>query len=312
MKYLVVSTAVTDDIVFPDGRRKEGLSGGAGIYALSGIKVWTDEVMIVTGVGRDYLPLHGEWFARNRLATAGLTVKGEHTPRTTVQYFADGEREETPRFGLDHYRTMEPTPADLSRHCAAAAGVYIFKNAVPAFWEAVFDLKKRHGFKLMWEIAADAATPENYPQVATISRHVDVFSINREEAFHLFATRRTDEVVGRLRALNLPLVFLRRGKETALLITNEKTYQAPVIRETRVVDATGGGNSSSGAVLYGFCAGEDPLMAGIMGSISAGYSISQFGPPPLLDEELRGAALRLAAKTYRECREGHNANQSVR
>ena len=57
-KFLVVSTAVTDDILFPDGTIKKGVAGGAGIYALAGMKIWTDDVMIVTGVGKDYFSLH--------------------------------------------------------------------------------------------------------------------------------------------------------------------------------------------------------------------------------------------------------------
>ena len=55
MKYIVASTAVTDEIHFADGKRVETVAGGAGVYALCGIKLWSDDVMLVTGVGADFL-----------------------------------------------------------------------------------------------------------------------------------------------------------------------------------------------------------------------------------------------------------------
>lgn len=63
MKYAVISAAVTDEIRFADGTVKI-VPGGAGIYALSGIKLWEDDVEIVTGVGEDYDSLHGKWYKK--------------------------------------------------------------------------------------------------------------------------------------------------------------------------------------------------------------------------------------------------------
>ena len=54
MKYVIASTAVTDEIHFADGKSVEIVAGGAGIYALCGVKLWCDEVMLATGVSADY------------------------------------------------------------------------------------------------------------------------------------------------------------------------------------------------------------------------------------------------------------------
>lgn len=37
MKYIIASTAVTDEIHFVDGKRTEIVAGGAGVYALCGV-----------------------------------------------------------------------------------------------------------------------------------------------------------------------------------------------------------------------------------------------------------------------------------
>lgn len=305
-KYLAVSTAVTDQIILPDGAAQIPILGGAGIYALAGMKVWSDDVKIVTGIGEDFFALHGSWFKENSLSTAGLSEVVKHTPRNKIQYFFNGEREETPAFGLDHYRLIKPTAADVAQHCPGAAGIYVFRDSDPGFWEPLMALKQQYGFQLMWEIAADAAPPANLGTVKDILKNVDIFSINKQEAFHLFSTNNIDTAASQLQALNLPLVYLRMGAKGAAMVTRYKVQHVPSIANVEVVDPTGGGNSSSGAVLVGFCEGQVPLMAGIMGSISASYAISQYGPPPVLNLAIQQKAKRLAKNEYARCLEFPN------
>jgi sugar/nucleoside kinase (ribokinase family) len=304
-KYLVVSTAVTDEIILSNGTIQNPTLGGAGIYALAGIKVWDDEVAIITGIGKDFLALHGPWFNDNHLSTAGLTEVCEYTPRNTIQYFVDGERKETPVLGADHYKSIIPAAEDIAHYCVNAKGVYVFRDIDQDFWNQLFRLRNQHGFQLMWEIAADVATSENLEVVKSILKNVDLFSINKQEASHLFATNNVKNVIDNLRNLSLPLVFLRMGAEGAYIITRTSLQQIPSIHNFRVIDPTGGGNSSSGAVLVGYCENKDPLMSGIMGSISAAYAISQYGPPPILDFALRQQAETLAGETYENSLERH-------
>ena len=53
MDYIIASTVVTAEIRFADKKTVEKKAGGAGIYALCGIRLWCDSVMPVTGVGKD-------------------------------------------------------------------------------------------------------------------------------------------------------------------------------------------------------------------------------------------------------------------
>ena len=72
MKYIIASTAVTDEIHFVDGKRTEIVAGGAGVYALCGVKLWSDDVMLVTGVGTDFSGIYGEWYKNNNISMDGL------------------------------------------------------------------------------------------------------------------------------------------------------------------------------------------------------------------------------------------------
>ena len=112
MKYVVVSAVVTDEIHFPDGSVKLA-PGGAGFYALCGIRLWSDSVIAVTGIGEDYEKLHGEWYRRNHISMEGFRIKDARFPHTVVEYFPDGERIETPSRGLEHFLSKEKTREDF-------------------------------------------------------------------------------------------------------------------------------------------------------------------------------------------------------
>lgn len=291
MKYIIASTAVTDEIHFADGKRVEKVAGGAGIYALCGVKLWCDDVMIATGVGTDFQGIYGKWYEENHISMEGLIIKDEKTPHTVINYFEDGEREEIPLYGADHYKKIETVPEDLKPYFESAKGIYIFKNSNPEYWKKIIEYKKNSSAKVMWEIGSDATYPENYQNVKEIAKHMDVFSINLTESRNMMGKDDLEEIIKEYQSFDIPLVFLRRGAAGAVMITSEEVTYVPSQKNVDVVDPTGGGNSSSGAVLYGFCEGFSPEKCGIMGSISAAMCLGQYGVPEKITEEMRQEAL---------------------
>lgn len=285
-KYIIASTAVTDEIRFADGNRVEQTAGGAGIYALCGIKLWTDDVLLVTGVGEDYKELYGSWYDKNQVSMDGLIVKDPRTPHTVIRYFPDGERVETPLYGDGHYSRMEVTPEELRPYFKTARGIYIFKNSNKDFWDSVLLYKKESSAAVMWEIANDAAYRENLDMVREIARQVDIFSINWQEARNLTGSDKPAAVILELKSWGLPLIYLRRGGQGAVMITSSEVGNVEAEKNVCVVDPTGGGNSSSGGVLYGFCEGYSPVQCGQMGSKSAAMCITQYGIPELITREV--------------------------
>ena len=295
MNYVIASTAVTDEIRFADGKRVEKVAGGAGSYALCGVKLWSDDVLLATGVGADFDRIYGEWYRRNGLSMKGLIIKDEKTPHTVIQYFEDGEREETPLYGADHYKKIETVPEDLKPYFETAKGIYIFKNSNQEYWKQIIEYKKNSKAVLMWEIGCDATYKENYACVREIARHADIFSINLTESMNLMGKEHPDEIIAEYQSWRIPLVFLRRGAEGAVMITPDTIDYVPPEKNVRLVDQTGGGNSSSGAVLYGFTEGFSPYVCGRMGGIAAAMCISQYGVPEVIDDKLRKEAERKLA-----------------
>ncbi|POP32846.1 carbohydrate kinase family protein [Lactonifactor longoviformis] len=293
MDYIVASTAVTDEIRFSDGKTVEKVAGGAGIYALCGMKLWSDSVLLATGVGADYREIYGEWYETNKISMEGLLVKDEKTPHTVIQYFEDGERTETPLYGPDHYKKIEITPEDLKPYFSASKGIYIFKNDSPDFWEKILVMKKESPAAVMWEIANDATCLEKKEHVREIASRLDILSINMTEARALLGLERKEDIIQEFQSWNLKLVFLRQGARGAVMITPKEAVEVPSCQGVKVMDPTGGGNSSSGAVLCGYCQGYSPAECGRMGSISAAMCISQYGVPKRIQKEEQEEALRL-------------------
>ena len=77
------------------------------------------------------------------------------------------------------------------------------------------------------------------------------------------------------------MIFLRLGSDGSIIIRNQSITKIPSISCGNVIDPTGAGNSSSAAVLYGYCENYNDYQCGILGSISAAKCIEQFGPPDL-------------------------------
>lgn len=292
MRYVIASSVETDEIHQPDGSVYKNMPGGCGIYALAGIKLFTDNVTVVSGIGRQYLERHGKWYEQNNISRDYLHVRGDVTPTTIVTYFKDGSRIDEPNIGLWEFREMDPAFEEIKAACGAdTLGIYTFKHFDKDYLDKLISLKKQLGCKLMWEISSDAAIPENLDEILHYLKNIDIFSLNFAEACDLFGTQSLDGIVNAFSNAESNWVFLRRGANDALMLAQSGVYYCPSIKDAIVVDTTGGGNSSSAAALYAMCEGFGPQEAGIAGAVAASYIIAQYGPPKTFDSSVRKQAV---------------------
>ena len=61
MKYVVAGNAVADCINYADGSSAGFRPGGATLFALTGIQLWTDDVLLCGGFGEDYMQQLGDY-----------------------------------------------------------------------------------------------------------------------------------------------------------------------------------------------------------------------------------------------------------
>jgi len=288
---LIVAAALMDTLVFADGRAETNIAGGAGLHALAGAALFSDDALLVTGTGEDLDTTFGPWLERNGLSRDGLRYADPHTPRNLLRYIDERTRTETPIYGDEHFQRVEPNASDLERSIEGARSAYIFRNAEPSFWDRALALHKTRKFLLLWEIGLDACSPSQRPTVQALAAEVDALSLNLEEARLLFAREDETELVRRLAAWPVPCIFLRVGGRGSYVIEHGGTTFVPSV-SVDPVDVTGGGNAYSGAALVGLADGRGGLMAAAMGAVAASVAIRQLGLPEPRDPQLRIEAHR--------------------
>jgi sugar/nucleoside kinase (ribokinase family) len=281
--YIVVANIIGDDLILPDGTRRNAVLGGAGTYAAAGMRIWSDSVGIVSGVGADFEQLYGSWFNRNYIDTQGLQVRASDTPRSWVNYQAADERTEMPQFGMDHFQMMEPFIHDLPARYQSARGLYLFRDTNSAYWDEVFSFQADHHPIIIWELHAGAAAADQWDHVAAILARVDLLSLNLSEARQLCQLAEPVQIVEKLLETGVKGVALRCGAQGSVVADQASIWQIPVV-PANIVDVTGAGNAFTGGFLVGYCqSNSNILVAGQCGTVSASFMLQQFGPPEAID-----------------------------
>lgn len=309
MKYVIASCVQEDGIWAPGiGEEKRAL-GGAGLYAYAGIRIFEDNVALLCNVERGHLKNHCAWYERNCVETAGIFECLENDGITKVVYSSNGSREDVPQAGLEKKRLRNPSIAQLEQTCIAGEreknrvkGVYMFRHFDESYLRDAIRLSKIYRFLILWELAADSAAEEYFHEIVKLCRDISVFSLNVEEAGMLTGYGSGEDIMSCFQREGFPCVFLRCGSEGAWILTPDERYFCPSVPGCEVVDTTGAGNASSGAVLYGICEGEALGKAGIMGSVAASCIIRQYGPPSVFSRAMRDGAWSLSENMYKKQR----------
>lgn len=93
--FLAVGNCTLDDVVSPAGKIACGQPGGNAVYAAAGMRLWGENVSLVSVVGADY---PAEWLEQLRQAGIDLSavtrIDEPHLLRVRSFYFADGRRTE--------------------------------------------------------------------------------------------------------------------------------------------------------------------------------------------------------------------------
>lgn len=286
--YYVLTQLLIDDIHLPSGEQHKNQLGG-GIYAAAGMRIWSEHVGFCCAPGPDFEGNYDHWFFDNQVEISG----GRRTKNCThaiINYFPDGEREEILLPGCATHHESQPLVSEIPFEYKNCKGMYFFKDCEEEFWNQLIPYLNQSSSVSCWEILGSAAVPQNRDFIGEALHHVDLFSFNLTEGKRLTGNNRPDEIVKALIKLNAKNVILRMGENGALVSSGNGIYHIPAAKTT-VVDVTGGGNSSTGGFVTGFCQSDgDIVKAGLCAAISASYILQQYGVPPVITEDLMNDA----------------------
>ncbi|MCE5188696.1 MAG: PfkB family carbohydrate kinase [Eubacteriales bacterium] len=291
--YFVLTQLILDDLYFPGGGKKLHQLGG-GTYTVAGMRVWSKSVGFCCGLGPDYTGNYDHWFQKNGIEMSGAP-RTQKCVRSSVTYFENGERDERVVPGYGTFTEMMPQVSEIPASYRNAKGMYVYKDCDPVYWEALKKYIASSSSVVCWEIDSFYATREHRQNIADSLGSIDLFSLNLTEGRRI--TNETDPkaVVRQLHDLGAKKLILRMGANGALVSEGAGIWHIPAI-ETKVVDVTGGGNSSTGGFLVGYCETGDLVQAGIMASVAASFILQQYGVPEDMDA-LMPRAREIAAST---------------
>lgn len=279
MKYVVAGNAAADCITFADGTSTGFLPGGATLFALTGIQLWTDEVMLCGGFGADYMDHMGEWLLRNHINRDGFHVRDPKNPLNYMYYRDEGNWDAKTVYGNKHYDMLscDPEKDHLREFLSDTVGLYIFRGDDPGFYRQIFALKEEFSFKLCWEIKGNFAVPEKMDAIQKILERTDAFSINGPEAHALFQVDNDQDAIAAMQVLRLPLVIYRVGKRGIYILKDGQAVFVPSFQKYPVKDVTGCGNSSTSAAFYAWCEGMDIHAIAAYANVTAGHNLRYYG-----------------------------------
>ncbi len=303
MDYIAAGNVSLDQIVYDDGGVSEVRIGGPSVFALSGIGLYTDSCMLLSNVGEDFDKYYGDWVDSNKFCRDGIIVKSEFTTLHKLRYLADGTytayKWDRDWEMIENRGYLRVSPEQIEEYGHGVRGVFLSQNADRVFWDKLIKVRDACGFKIMWEFEMMHAIPENLDAVREIAPKVDAFSMNYKETQRMFGIKSLEEAIEALRSLGCPYVFFRAGEIGAYSITQDGEWFVPGVLSDNAVDATGCGNSSTAAALYGLCEGYDPLKIAIVSNIAAHHNVQYKG---LIEDvhAIREEALQQVDKIYAE------------
>lgn len=299
MKYVVVGGTILNDMLYADGSTASGYLGGT-IYSVNGVRPYEDDVLYVTKTGPNYMEEMGEYLTNNNLSTAGIHATLPKTIWSRVEYKPSGEWFEYSiydDYSFDDWaRDAKFTDEEILAHIGPdTKGMYV-EGHNPEFLDKIHAISP--DCKAMWEISTRHCNePEFHEQTMKGIAECDIYSLNKPESMNLFGTKSEEESVQRIIELGKPC-FFRVGTGGSYMIQDGKAWFAPLIDFGKSVDATGCGNCSTAAAMYGYAEGLHPLMTAIKANIASGINAAQFGPYLHFTPELRERINEIAQQVF--------------
>ena len=297
-KLLIVGTVAFDAIETPFGKTDKIL-GGAGTYIGLSAANFDVPMSIVSVVGEDFPQEHIDLLSNRNIDLEGLEiVKGGKTFFWSGKYHNDMNSRDTLETQLNVLENFSPKVPQSFKD----AEVVMLGNLHPLVQLSVIEqmevrpkLIVLDTMNFWMDLCMDA--------VKNTLKHVDVLTINDEEARQLSGVFSLVEAAEIIQEMGPKYVIIKKGADGALLFGEGKIFSAPALPLKAVFDPTGAGDSFAG----GFCGyltkNEDFSFEGlktaiIHGSNLASFCVESFGIKKL--ESIDASQIKNRLETFKE------------
>jgi cytidine kinase len=289
--FLIYGKIIIDDIRLSSGEVVAGKLGGGGPQAAFGMRLWHDDVALLTRSGND--------LDASQLRTVqdlGVDLSGWAryddlpTPHGLLEY---DEREYHARGLLSRpadWSRLLSRPLTLSARHRQAAGIHLITEfAHEPMVDSARELRRGGALCSLEPIFDDHSCPDR-PALLDLARQVDLVTPDWPSASVLAGSEQPADMLRYWAALGPEAVAIRHGAHGSYVWDRRhgQAWHIPIL-PVHAVDPTGAGNAYGGGWCIGWWRSHDSRLAGCYATVAAALMVSQAGMPPLDDEHRRHA-----------------------
>jgi len=290
---VVLGNLLVDDMVFPDGRTRMAVPGGATLYAALGASLWGLPTGVASVRGEDYPADALAALAVKGIDLAGVRSLGAPGLRTWLLY-EGALRQVIHHLDRPSHADVSPTAAALPSAWRKSGAFHLAPMPFDRQRDLVDDLSRIPGAFVSLD-PYRLLTNESAGDWRGVCARVDALFLSDDE----LELGDRDEPQAALRSLaggRLRFVLFKRGARGGILYdARADRFLEWAPRAARVVDPTGAGDAFAAGFLAGWLRGEAVERALLRGVVTASFAIEEWGAAALMEAGPGEAAARLAS-----------------
>jgi sugar/nucleoside kinase (ribokinase family) len=282
-KLVIVGTVAFDAIETPFGKTDK-IIGGAGTFIGLAASQFNVDSAIVSVVGGDFPQAYLDLLKKNNIDVSGIEIiENGKTFFWSGLYHNDMNSRDTLATELNVLADFKPNvPTSYSD-----ANIVMLGNLHPSTQLSVLEqMDEKPGLVVLdtMNYWMDNALED----LKIVLEHVDVITINDEEARQLSGEYSLVVAARKIHELGPKYVVIKKGEHGALLFNDDNVFFAPALPLEEVFDPTGAGDTFAGGFV-GFLANsndfsfENMKNAVIYGSTLASFCVEKFGTQRMLE-----------------------------
>ncbi len=276
-KLLIVGTVAFDAIETPFGKTDKILGGAATFIGLAASQ-FNVQSAIVSIVGDDMPKAYLDLLENINIDISGIEiVEGGKTFFWKGKYHNDLNVRDTLATELNVLADFNPIVPENFKD----ADVVMLGNLHPNIQLSVINQMTERP-KLIVLDTMNFWMDHSLPELLSVIKHIDVLTINDEEARQLTGEYSLVKAAAKIEAMGPKYVVIKKGEHGALLFHKNKVFFAPALPLEEVFDPTGAGDTFAGG-FSGYLAStknisfENMKNAVIQGSNLASFCVEKFG-----------------------------------
>ncbi|WP_431157175.1 PfkB family carbohydrate kinase [Winogradskyella poriferorum] len=276
-KLVIVGTVAFDAIETPFGKTDKIL-GGAGTFIGLAASKFNIDSSVVSIVGGDFPQDYLDYLSQQNIDVSGIEIVPDgKTFFWSGKYHNDMNSRDTLVTELNVLEHFEPKVPEHFKD----AEVVMLGNLHPSTQMSVLNQMTQKPKLVVLDTMnfwMDCALEELHQTI----KHVDVITINDEEARQLTGEYSLVVAARKIHAMGPKFVVIKKGEHGALLFHDDSVFYAPALPLEEVFDPTGAGDTFAGGFVgyltktgdYSF---ENMKTAVIYGSTLASFCVEKFG-----------------------------------